>query len=111
MDKIVVESGLGQDDVVALDAADRDLGLVEDEAALLTAFFRQDDREHGLSRPDVARVILARVHPRARKAYIVSRRSVNLGARLSTALEQESGVLGGAPTSCGGGSLRETLSI
>ena len=47
---------LGQDDVVALHAADRDLGLVEHQAALLTAFFRQDDREHGLSRADVAGV-------------------------------------------------------
>jgi hypothetical protein len=37
---------LGQDDVIALDAADRDLRLVEIQTALLAAFFRHRDREH-----------------------------------------------------------------
>src|SRR5204863_9512307 len=37
---------LRQHDVVALHTTDRDLGLVEHHAALLAAFFRDDDREH-----------------------------------------------------------------
>lgn len=38
----------GQDDVVALDATDRDLVLVEIQPALGTTLFRDDNCEHGL---------------------------------------------------------------
>jgi hypothetical protein len=47
---------LGQDHVVALHAADRDLRLVEVEPTLLAAFFRHSDREHSaVSRSGEAR--------------------------------------------------------
>jgi hypothetical protein len=45
---------LGQDDVVALDAADRDLVLVEIERALRSALLGDDDLEHELLSMDRA---------------------------------------------------------
>jgi hypothetical protein len=57
---------LGQDDVVALDAADRDLRLVEIEPALLAALLRDSDREHSaFSRCGDARPTSRRAPPTA----------------------------------------------